>query len=66
MASIKGLNSGTNRQKMMCYNPNVDLFNMNAYIKFGEILSIRIQEYLAETKFWRQSRAITPVQMCEK
>ena len=44
MASIKGLNSGTNRQKMMCYNPNVDLVNMNAYIKFGEILSIRSQD----------------------
>ena len=28
------------RKKMMCNNPNVDLVNMNAYIKFGEILSI--------------------------
>ena len=25
---------------MNCNNPNVDLVNMNAYIKFGEILSI--------------------------
>ena len=24
----------------MCNNPNVDLVNMNAYIKFSEILSI--------------------------
>ena len=23
---------------MMCNNPNIDLVNMNAYIKFGEIL----------------------------
>ena len=36
---IKG-HSGTNVQKMMCNNPNVDLVNMNAYIKFDEILSI--------------------------
>ena len=27
-------------RKMMCHNPNVDLVNRNAYIKFGEILSI--------------------------
>ena len=30
---------------MMCNNPNVDLVvNMNAYIKFGEILSIGYQD----------------------
>ena len=28
----------------MCNNPNVDLVNMNAYIKFGEILSICSQD----------------------
>ena len=28
----------------MCNNPNVDLLNMNAYIKFGEILSICSQD----------------------
>ena len=28
-----------NVQKMMCNNPNVDVVNMNAYTKFGEILS---------------------------
>ena len=28
----------------MCNNPNVDLFNINAYIKFGEILSICSQD----------------------
>ena len=25
--------------KTMCYNPKLDLVNINAYIKFGEILS---------------------------
>ena len=29
---------------MMCNNPNVDVGNMNAYIKFGEILSICSQD----------------------
>ena len=29
---------------MMCNNPNVDLVNMKAYIKFGEILSICSQD----------------------
>ena len=28
---------------MMCNNSNLDLVNMNAYLKFGEILSIRSQ-----------------------
>ena len=31
-------------RKMMCNNPKVDLVNMNAYIKFGEILSICSQD----------------------
>ena len=31
-------------QKMMCNNPNVDLVNMKAYIKLGEILSICSQD----------------------
>ena len=29
---------------MMCNNPNLDLVNMIAYIKFGEILSICSQD----------------------
>ena len=29
---------------MMCNNPNIDLVNTNAYIKFGEILSICSQD----------------------
>ena len=28
----------------MCNNPNEDVVNMNAYIKFGEILSIFPQD----------------------
>ena len=43
----------------MCNNPKLDHVNMNAYIKFGEILSIRPQD------IERKSRAITMVQMCE-
>ena len=41
LAQIKGYNSGTNLRKMICSNANLDLVNMNAYIKFGETLSIR-------------------------
>ena len=33
-------NSGSNVQKMTCSTLNLDLVNMNAYIKFGENLSI--------------------------
>ena len=33
---IKGHNSGTHFQKMMCNNPKLDLVNINAYIKIGE------------------------------
>ena len=29
---------------MMCNNPNLNLVNMNAYMKFGEILSICSQD----------------------
>ena len=43
LEKIKGHNSGTNVQKIMCNNPNLDLVNINAYIKFGEILSICTQ-----------------------
>ena len=41
---INGHNSGTNVPKMMCNNPNLGLVNMNAYIKFGENLSICAQD----------------------
>ena len=42
--SIKGYNSVTNLRKMMHNNSNLDLVNMNAYIKFGEILYICSQD----------------------
>ena len=50
---------------MMCNNPNVDLVNINAYIKFGKILHIYSQE-IERNEIWRKPRAITLVQMCEK
>ena len=40
----QGHNSGTNVRKMICNNPKVDLVNMNAYVKFCEILSICSQD----------------------
>ena len=56
---------------MRCNNPKLDLVFMNAYIKFGEILSICSQDIGGGgggggrgTKFWHKSRAITLVQMC--
>ena len=48
--------------KMKCNSPNLDLVNMNAHIKFGEIMSICSQDIERETKFWQKSRAITLVQ----
>ena len=41
---IKGRNSVANLQKMMFYNPNVDLVNDNVYTKFGLIRSIPSQD----------------------
>ena len=49
---------------MTCNNPKLDLVNMNAYIKFGENLSICSQNI--EWKFWRKSRAITLIKITEK
>ena len=40
LTSIKGHGSVTNGQKITGNNLNLDLVNINAYIKFGEILSI--------------------------
>ena len=36
---------------MMCNNPKLDLVNMNAYIKFGEILSICSQDIELKQSF---------------
>ena len=35
---------GINVRKIMCNKPKLDLVNMNAYIKFGEILLICSQD----------------------
>ena len=40
----KDHNSGTSLPKMTGNNPNLDIVNMNAYIKFGKILSISSQD----------------------
>ena len=36
---------------MLCDNPNIDLVNMNAYLKFGEILSISSQDIERKQNF---------------
>ena len=51
LAQIKDHNSGTNVGKMTCDNPNVDLVNMNAYITFGEFLSISSQDIERKLNF---------------
>ena len=38
-------------QKMMCNNLKIDLGNINAYIKFGEILSICSQDIEQKQSF---------------
>ena len=51
LTSIKGLNSGKNVRKMRCNNPNVDLVNMKAYIKFDENLSFCSQDIERKRNF---------------
>ena len=41
---IKGHNHVINLRKMTCNNPNLDLVSINAYPKFGPILSIRSKD----------------------
>ena len=48
---MKGHNSGTNVLKIICNDPKLDLVNMNAYIKFGEILSICSQDVERKRNF---------------
>ena len=38
---------------MMCNNPDVDLVNVDAYIKFGENQSICSHDIEQKQKFWR-------------
>ena len=44
LASSKGRNPVANLQKMMFYNPNVDLVHDYVFTKFGKILSIHSQD----------------------
>ena len=50
---------------MLCNNPKLDLVNMNAYIKFGEILPIGSRDIEWKRNFGVY-RAITLVQISEK
>ena len=50
-----GHNSAINKSKMTGNNPNLDLVNMNAYIKFGEILSIVSQDIERKRNYERNS-----------
>ena len=47
-------------------HPNLDLVNINAHSKFGQILFIRSQDIERETKFWHKAKAISLVQIYEK
>ena len=49
----------TTEGKMMCNNPNVDLVNVNAYIKFGEILSICFQDIEWKQNYNRMTDGLT-------
>ena len=44
LTSIKGHEIVTNKQKIIGNHSNLDLVNMNAYIQFGELLSICSQD----------------------
>ena len=44
LRSIKGRNSVANLRNLTLYDPNLDLINVNVYIKFGQILSIGSQD----------------------
>ena len=52
-----------NKQIMKLNKPNLDPVNINAYIKFGEILSICSQDIERKRNSLRQPRAIALVQM---
>ena len=54
-----GHNSVMNLLKLTHNNHNLELVYINAYAKFGHIRSISFSRYLAEIKFWHQSRPIT-------
>ena len=44
---------------MTCTNPKLDIVNINAYIKFGEILSICPQDIEKKRNYDRQNEGMT-------
>ena len=63
---IKGPNSVLNLRKIMRTNPNLDLININAYMKFGQIIFISSQDIERKRICDISQRAITLLQICEK
>ena len=51
---------------MTANNPDLDLVNINAYTKFGQIPSICSKDIEQKWKFWQKSRAITLLQISQK
>ena len=51
VAQIKEHNSDTKVGKMTCNNRKLDLVNMNAYIKFGEKMSVSSQDVERKRNF---------------
>ena len=44
LTSTEGYNFVANVQKIVLYNPNLDVINVNVYTNFGQILSISSQD----------------------
>ena len=65
LMSTKGHKSVVNLRKMTLYNPNIDLVNDNVY-NFWLNSVHAFSRYGAKTRFYRQSRAVTLLQICEK
>ena len=53
---IMGHNSDINLQKLMCNNSNLDLVNINAYAKLGQIPSICSQDIEQKQTFDNNQR----------
>ena len=51
LAQIKDHSSSKNVRNMTCSNPKLDFVNMNAYIKFAEILPIGSQDIMPKQNF---------------
>ena len=66
LVSIKGSNSVSNLRKMTGNKPNLDLVNMNSYIKFGKILSICSQDIERKWNYDVNQVATNLLQISEK